>query len=153
MWNFAWTDSEVLVQERITEELLKRGQGDFKVSFTLPMNWITAFDILTNFRLQLPFGLDGTNNPPEERGEVGRYYYIESISYDFMNQKMTIIAVDLQYILRQIMIVPHCGTVEEKWENASETDRMYAYVGNCDADSFVSDGSPLKRVAPCGVCE
>jgi hypothetical protein len=147
-----WTDSEILIKERITEELLKRGQGDFKVAFTLPMNWITAFDILTNLRLQEPFGIDGTTNPPEDRGEVGRYYYIESITYDFMNQKMSIIAVDLQFILRQIMIVPHCGDVAEKWENASETDKMYAYVGNCDADSFVSDGSPLKRVAPCGIC-
>lgn len=152
MWDMPWTDSEVLIAERITEELLKRGQGDFKVEFTLPINWITAFDILTNFRLQEPFGIDGTTNPPEERGEVGRYYYIESLTYDFMNQKMSIVAVDLQFLLRQIMIVAHCGDVAEKWENTSETDKMYAYVGNCEADSFVSDGSPLKRVAPCGIC-
>lgn len=152
MWNFAWTYSEVLIADRITEELLKRGQGDFKVAFTLPMNWITAFDILTNLRLQEPFGIDGTTNPPEERGEVGRYYYIESLTYDWMNQKLSVVAVDLQFLLRQIMIVAHCGDVAETWANASETDKMYAYVGNCDADSFESDGSPLKRVAPCGVC-
>ncbi len=98
MYNFAWTDSEMLVISRIAEELLKRGRGDFKISFSLPMNWITAFDLLTNFRLQQPFGLDGTNNPPDERGEVGRYYYIESIGYDFMNQKLSIIGRDLEYL-------------------------------------------------------
>jgi len=153
MWDMPWTDSEILIAERVLEEILKRGKGDYKVSFTLPINWIKAFDILTNLRLQEPFGLDGSTNPPEDRGEYGRYYYIESISYDFMNQKMSIVAVDLQFLLRQIMIVAHCGDVEEKWENAGESDRMYAYVGNCDADSFVSDGSRLKRVAPCGICE
>ena len=152
MWDMPWTDSAVLIAERITEELLKRGQGDFKVEFTLPMNWITAFDILTNLRLQEPFGIDGTTNPPAERGEVGRYYYIESLTYNFMNQKLSVIAVDLQFLLRQIMIVAHCGDVAETWANASETDKMYAYVGSCEADSFESDGSSLKRVAPCGVC-
>lgn len=152
MWDMPWTDSEVLIQERITEELLKRGQGDFKVTFTLPINWITAFDILTNFRLQEPFGLDGTNNPPDERGEVGRYYYIESLAYDFMNQKLTVVAVDLQFLLRRIMIVAHCGDVDQYYASASETDKMYAYVGSCATDSF-ADGTSLKKVAPCGICE
>lgn len=154
MWQMPWTDSAALIAERITEELLKRGQGDFKVAFTLPMNWIDAFDILTNFRLQEPFGLDGnTTKPPAERGEVGRYYYIESLTYDFMNQKISVVAVDLQFILRQCMIVPHCGDVADKWENASEADRMYAYVGDCTTQSFVSDGSPLKRVCACTSCK
>jgi len=152
MWDMPWTDSEILIKERITEEFLKRGQGDFKVDFPISMNWITAFDILTNFRLQEPFGLDGRDIPPEVRGEAGRYYYIESLTYDFMNQKLLVVAVDLQFILRSIMIVAHCGDVAETWATASETDRMYAYVGNCDADSFESDGSTLKHVAPCGVC-
>ena len=152
MWDMPWTDSEVLITNRITEELLKRGQGDFKVDFPISMNWITAFDILTNFRLQEPFGIDGRTIPAADRGEVGRYYYIESLTYDWMNQKLLVVAVDLQFILRSIMIVARCGDVAETWADASESDRMYAYVGNCDADSFESDGEPLKRVAPCGVC-
>lgn len=159
MWQMPWTDSETLIAERITEELLKRGQGDFKVEISIPINWIEEFDILINFRLQEPFGLDGsTTKPPEERGEVGRYYYIESLTYNFMNQNINIIAVDLQFIVRQIMIVAPCtditeGTMSDNWENASDLDRMYAYVGNCDAVSFISDGSPLKRVASCVTCE
>ncbi len=153
MWQMPWTDSELLIAERINEEFLKRGQGDFKVEFTMPINWIDEFDILTNFRLQEPFGIDGSNNPIEERGEVGRYYYIESLTYNFMTQKISIVAVDLQYILRQIMIVAHCGDIEEKWENASDSEKLYAYVGNCETESFVSDGSPLKRVSSCSSCE
>ncbi len=153
MWQMPWTDSEVLIAERITEELLKRGQGDFKIAFTLPINWIGAFDILINFRLQQPFGLDGRNIPAEQRGEVGRYYYIESLTYDFMNQKLNVVAVDLQYILRRIMIVPHCGDVADTWVAATDLDRMYAYVGNCEANSFVSDGAPLKVVPSCLTCE
>lgn len=153
MWDLPWTDSEVLIEERIKEELLKRGQGDLKVEFTIPINWIDEFDILTNFRLQEPFGLDGSSDPPEERGEAGRYYYIESLTYDFMNQTISIVAVDMQFILRQIMLVAHCGDVVEAWADASEADRMYAYVGDCATESFVSDGSPLKRVSSCVACE
>jgi len=153
MWDIPWTDSEVLVAERINEELLKRGQGDLKVAFSIPINWIDESDIFANFRLQEPFGLDGRSIPPEERGEVGRHYYIESLTYDFMNQKINIVAIDLQFIVRQVMIVAHCGDVAETWASASELDKMYGYVGNCDADSFESDGSPLKRVSSCGTCE
>lgn len=158
MWDFAWTDSATLIAERINEELLKRGQGDLKVEFSLPMNWIDVFDILTNFRLQEPFGLDSrTIIPPVERGEQGRYYYIESLTYDWMNQKINVVAVDLQFILRQMMIVADCaliidGTMADKWENASEADKMYAYVGDCTTETFESDGSPLKRVSPCLAC-
>ncbi len=152
MWDMPWTDSEVLIRERVLEEMLKRGKGEYKVSFSMPINWITAFDILSNFRLQEPFGIDGSNNPPVERGEQGHYYYIESITYDFMRQKMNIVAVDLQFILRQIMIVAHCGDVAETWADAGDSDRMFAYVGSCEADSF-ADGSPLKKMASCIVCK
>jgi len=158
MWHFAWTDSEVLVQNRITEEILKRNLGDFKVVFSIPINWIDEFDIFTTFRLQEPFGLDGSAEVPRERGEVGRYYYIESMTYDFMNQKISIVAIDLQFLVRQAMVVAPCtditeGTMSEDWENASDLDRMYAYVGNCDAERFESDGSQLKRVVSCSACE
>lgn len=156
MWQLPWTDTEILIAERVNEELMKRGQGDLKVEFSIPINWIDEFDIHTNFRLQEPFGLDGRNIAPELRGEVGRYYYIESLTYDFMNQKINIVAVDLQFILRQTMLVAHCDDIagaEKKWSQASDAERIYAYVGNCATNSFVSDGSPLKRVSSCGSCE
>ncbi len=153
MWQMPWTDSAVLIAERINEELLKRGRGDYKVEISIPINWINEFDILTNLRLQQPFGLDGSTSPPKERGEQGRYYYIESLTYDFMNQKINIVAIDLQFIVRQISIMAHCGEVADDWESASEHERMYAYVGNCEAGFFESDGSPLKRVTSCTICE
>lgn len=153
MWEMPWTDSATLIEERIEEELLKRGQGDLKVEFSIPINWIDEFDVFMNLRLQEPFGLDASTDDPETRGEAGHYYYIESMTYDFMNQKINIVAVDLQWLLRQIMVVAHCGDVPEKWEDASESDKMYAYVGDCDSESFVSDGSPLKRISSCISCE
>lgn len=149
MYDFAWTHSATLVAIRTNEEFLKYGQGDFKVEFTVPINWIDILDIFTNFRLQEPFGLDGGTDPPARRGEFGRYYYVESLNYNFMKQEITVVGIDLQFLLRQCFIVAHCGDVAEKWENASESDKMYAYVGNCAAGSFVYDGAPLKKVCNC----
>lgn len=143
MWDFAWTDDDLLIDYRISEEFLKRRFGNYKVKFPIPINWIEQLDLFTSFRLQEPFGLDGLG-----QGEYGRYYYVESLTYDFQNQRIEVVGVDLQYILRQCMIVPHCGDVAETWEEASEADRMYAYVGSCATESF-SDGEPLKKVCPC----
>lgn len=148
MLDMAWTDSETLIERRTNEQFLKNSVGDPKVEFTIPINWIDILDIFTNFRLQEPFGLDGSPVPPAERGEYGRYYYIESLSYDFLNQKISIIGVDLQYLIGQCMIVAQCGSVNYDWAGASESDKMYAYVGNCEEGSF-ADGSPLKRVCEC----
>lgn len=143
MWHFPWDNVGDLVTLRITEELLKRGQGDLKVEIPIPINWIDELDIFSNFRLQQPFGLSSDGS-----GEYGRYYYVESLSYDFMNQRINIVGIDLQFLLRQCMIVAHCGDVNESWIAASEEERMYAYVGSCSAGAM-PDGQPLKRVCPC----
>lgn len=143
MWDLPWTDSEDLVLIRIAEELLKRGYGDPKVKFTIPMSWAKELDIHSNFRLQDPYGVD-----PAGTGEYGRYFYVESMTYNFMNSTVEIVGIDLQYILRQSMIVPHCGDVAETWMEASEYERMFAYVGSCTAGQF-SDGEPLKKVSKC----
>lgn len=149
MLDMSWTDSATLIERLTDEQFLKYSKGDPKVEFTIPINWVDILDIFTNFRLQQPFGLDGDESkPPEERGEYGRYYYIESLSYDFMNQKISIVGIDLQYLIGQCMIVPHCESVSEDWAGASESDKMYAYVGDCTEGKF-ADGSPLKRVCEC----
>ena len=126
MWDLPWTSSATFVDLRMAEELLKRNFGEPKARFSIPINWVDEFDLFSNLRLQDAFGLS-----PAGAGEFGRYYYVESMTYDFANGNIDVIAVDLQYILRQCMIVPHCGDVAEKWEDASESDRMYAYVGSC----------------------
>lgn len=143
MWDLPWTDSEDLASIRITEEFLKRGYGDPKIKFSIPMNWAKELDIHSNFRFQDPYGID-----PLGTGEYGRYYYVESIAYNFMTSTVEIVGIDLQYILRQCMIVPHCGDIAETWMEASEYERMFAYVGSCSAGQF-SDGEPLKKVNKC----
>lgn len=148
MWDLSWTDSALLIDRRTVEELLKRRFGEPKIDFTIPINWIDEFDIFSNLRVQDPFGLDASTADPVTRGEYGRYYYVESLTYNPMSQTISVKAVDLQYILRQCMIVAHCGDVAETWMAASEADRMYAYVADCATEEF-SDGEPAKKVCPC----
>lgn len=142
MGDFAWTDLEAMVDQRALEELLKRGQGDLKVKFSLPMCFIDSIDIFTNFRLQDPYGLSQTG-----KGEQGRYYYIERLDYDFMNHQINVTAVDLQYLLRQCIILGPC-TIEENWMLATESERMYGYLCDCTTDAF-PDGEPCKMLCPC----
>lgn len=143
MWEMPWTESATLTDARIAEELLKRGQGELKVKLSLPINWIDEFDIFSNFRLQDPFGVvaDGS-------GEYGRYYYIESITVDFMNQRIDIVGIDLQYILRRCIILGDCASIPDDWANASEEQRLYGYLCDCTAGEF-SDGGRCKILCPC----
>lgn len=154
MWDLPWTDSALLVDRRIMEELLKRRFGEPKIEFTIPINWIDEFDIFSNLRAQDPFGLDASTADPITRGEYGRYYYVESLTYNPLSQTITVRAVDLQFILRQCMIVADCddveptGSMSDNWAGASEADRMYAYVADCATEEF-SDGEPAKKICPC----
>jgi len=148
MWDLPWSASETLISRRITEELLKRNYGEPKVEFSIPIKWIDVFDIFSNLRLQEPFGLDLRDIDPSLRGEYGRYYYIESMTYDFLNQKINVVAIDLQYLIGRCMLVSHCGDVPDDWMNATQVQRMYAYVGSCATESF-EDGEPLKLVCKC----
>lgn len=146
MWDLPWTDSDVLVNRRVVEELLKRSYGEPKIEFTIPINWVDEFDIFTNLRYQDPFGVH-----PTGLGEYGRYYYVESLTYDFLRGTITVSAVDLQFILRQCMILSDCSDFPPAnfdWPSASQEERMFAYIGDCGTESF-SDGEPLKKLCPC----
>lgn len=145
MYDFPWTISEELVEKRIFDELLKYGQGDWKVAFSIPIKWIDEFDLMSNLRLQDPFGLGG-------EGEVGRYYYIESMTYDFMNDKIDIIAIDMYYILRQCMILGDCDEIPDTWAAATYEQRMFGYLCACGSGQggeFPSDGEPCKILCMC----
>jgi len=134
MSDFPWTDSATLVEWLVQEALLKRGWGDPKLHLPLPINWIDEFDVFSNFRFQDPFGLSLTG-----AGEQGRYYYIESITVDFMGQKLDIVAVDLQFLLSQYVVKGDENTAAATWPTAGPTDRMYAY--GCDeATGKFTDG-------------
>jgi hypothetical protein len=125
MSDYPWTAHPTLVNQRIIEELAKRGWGDPKLYLSIPINWIDEFDVFDNFRFQDPYGLSSTGE-----GEQGRYYYIESITYDFFGQKMDIVAIDLQFLLMQYFIKGDENLLASNWSAAGEADRMFAY--KCD---------------------
>lgn len=150
-WHFPWLVSGIsgggeaqgLAEQRMREELLKHDYGYKKISFKVPISMIDDIDIFTNFRYQDTFGLSWA-----KEGEVGRYYYISSLTYDFQNRSIEVIGIDLQYLLGQYIIIGACSEISDDWLTASEQDRMYAYVSDCATGRF-SNGDPGKRVAPC----
>lgn len=54
-YDLPWTDLELLVKQRVLEELLKRGYGDQKVKLVLPIFWFEELDVFENFIFQDPF--------------------------------------------------------------------------------------------------
>lgn len=147
MEEFPWTDSKALVDQRILEELLKLRFGDANVTFSLPIQFIDELDVFTVFRLQDPWGL-GTAGA----GEVGRYYYIKKVTYDFMNSKIDVSAVDLQFLLRQYFILGDETAQVLNWNLAGEDDRMFGYL--CDeTDDEFADGEPGKALVDESILE
>lgn len=123
--DFPWITLNALADQRALEELLKRGQGDLKVKFPLPLRWFGQLDALSNFRLQDTFGLSTSG-----AGEVGRYYSVESITYDLLEGKLDIIAADMQWLLRQYCVAGDEDALATNWSSAGEADRMYCYACN-----------------------
>jgi len=144
MYDVPWVLSADFIDEWITDDLLKYGDGNLKAIFSIPMKWIDEIDLMSNFRLQDPFGLG-------ETGEIGRYYYIESITYDFMNDKIDIVAIDMYYILKKCFILGDCDEIPAAWEDATYEQRMYGYLCDCDEgdDGRFADGEPCKVLCLC----
>jgi len=103
-FEFPWTNSATLINERLMEELVKRSYGDKRLYITLPMKFFDDLDINTDFRFQDLWGLSLTGG-----GEVGRYYYISSLNYNPMKQTIDIIAIDLQYLIQAYFIFGERG--------------------------------------------
>lgn len=139
MSDYPWTDSQDFVDWLAREALMKRGWGDPKITIPIPISWIDEFDIFSNLRFQDPFGLSLTGV-----GEQGRYYYIESITADFMGQKLDIIAVDLQFLLSQYIIKGDETLLAANWAAAGPADRMYAYC--CDETTGLFADGELGKV-------
>lgn len=138
-WSFPWTTSESMVSQRMTEELLKRGFGDPKVEFPVSMKkFVDTLDIFSNFRLQDPWGLSKTGE-----GERGRYYYVESLSYDPQNEKIDVVGIDMQWLLRQYFIFGDRNALPHLWANSEEADRMFGYFCNRETGLF-ADLEPGK---------
>lgn len=138
-WLFPWTTSEAVVTQRTTEELLKRGFGDPKVEFSVKLKeFIDNLDIFSNFRLQDPWGPSSTGT-----GQVGHYYYVESLTYDPQNEKIDVVGIDMQWLLRQYFIFGDRGSLASLWPNAEEADRMFGYFCNRETGLF-ADNEPGK---------
>jgi hypothetical protein len=139
--DFKWTTSAAWAAKRAEEELLKWGYGQPKITFDLPLAWIDDIDILTNFRLQDPFGLSRTG-----AGEQGRYYYVTSFSADLLGAKLSIEAQDLSWILRQYLICGDENVLPANWANATDEERIWAFA--CDEiTGRFADGEPGKKAA------
>ncbi len=140
-WKFPWTTSESMVNQRTLEELMKRSYGDPKVEFSIKMKeFIDDLDIFKNYRLQDPWGLSKTG-----AGEKGRYYYVESLTYDNQGEKIDVIGIDMQWLLRQYFVLGDENELADNWNIATEEDKMFGYLCDEVTDEF-ADGDPGKQL-------
>jgi len=139
-----WTTSEDVINTRISEELLKKGYGDRKAAFAISMNWVRDLNVLDNFQLQDLFAIDISGD-----GTSGYYYYIEQLSIDLVGGKIDVLAPDLQWLIRQCMIIGKSSELAEQWADASEWMRVFGYIADCTTGQF-SDGEPVKKICKCG---
>ncbi len=140
---FKWTSLENVVISRVNDELLKKGFGNRKANFSVSTDWVNRIDIFDNFQLQDLFALDVGGE-----GAEGHYFYIESLGLDFVSQRIEISAIDLQWLIRQCMIIGVCSELAEQWANASDWQRMFGYIAFCLTEKF-SDGEDAKKICPC----
>lgn len=137
---FPWTNSLSLIQDRLTEILLKRGYGDNRITFSVSIKWFKRLDLMMNFKFQDLWGLSTTGG-----GEEGRIYYIISLNYNWTAATIDVEAVDLQWLLRQFFIIGDSSVLPENWSLYSEIQRIFGAVCDSDTGEF-DDGEPGKMV-------
>lgn len=144
MIQYPFIVSSTLIDQLATEKLTQYSHGDPKLKFSVPIHFFDELDIFYNMRWQDLMGISSTG-----AGEAGRYYYIESMDYDFMGDKINVVAIDLQYILRRYFILGDETALASNWSSASESDRIYGYL--CDETDnpkawHFADGEPGKAL-------
>lgn len=137
-WTFAWTADEALVDLRAQEELLKLGFGELRLRVPISLDHDGEIDILDTFAFQDPFALDALG-----AGAAAKLYYVERLTYDLLGGTIAVEAIDLQWLLRMWFVAGDYYALEELWEDASETMRMYAYACDFNTGKF-ADGEPGK---------
>jgi len=140
IFNFPWTNSENLVQERVSDILDRRSFGERTISLSVSIHHIEDIDIFTDFRFQDPFGLSA-----EGAGEVGRWCYITSLNYNFRQGIIGVEAIDLSWLLRLYFILGDEDELEAIWADADVGDRMFGYLCDEVTDKF-SDGIDGKII-------
>jgi|WetSurSiteA1Bulk_404760.scaffolds.fasta_scaffold00434_17 hypothetical protein len=139
-WDFSWIKDESFADLRAQEELLKLSSGEQKISIQLSIERHHDIGILENFRFQDPFGLNISGE-----GDAARFYYSEKINYDPLRGALTLTGVDLQWLLRQYLVLGDEAEHPDNWSAALDSDRMYAYL--CDELSgLFSDGENGKAL-------
>ena len=136
--DWKWTTDDDFITSRLVEELHRYGYGNHKISFSVSFAWFEDLDVFSDFRLQNPWGISADGS-----GEEGRYYYVESIEYDFLGNRINIIAIDLEWLLRQYWVLGDEGDHAANWADAVESSRMYGYCANELSGKF-ADGEPGK---------
>ena len=125
MWEFPWISSETLACQRMFEELAKRGSGEKKVELSVSLSWINTLDIFTNFRLQDPYAPD-----VDGAGDVGAYYFVESIGYDFVRERLQIVAIDTIWLTSQFCILGDEDKIATNWVDATKEQQRYCYLAH-----------------------
>lgn len=141
MPDFPWITSETLAAQRGEEELAKRGDGDRKIVFEVPLYWIGEFDVFSDFRLQDPYEIGAT----ALLWSSGRYYFIESISYNFDGDKLVITAIDLQWLMSQYIIVGDEDELADNWDTAPADDKKYFFA--CDEVTGKFENGDVGKMA------
>lgn len=144
MWHVCWTRSESWVRTIMREELLKRGEGFKTIEFPLALWWMNQINVHQSFIFQDPFGLSADGS-----GEAAHYYYVEDIQYDIRGKKLRIKAVDLQYLIRQYMLLGDETVLtgaESNYNTASDASRMWAFCCDEISEKF-QNGDPGKILA------
>lgn len=142
-WDYPWINSSEFAVQRMAKDFRRLAFGHRKVTFDLPMEFIDKLDIFDNFKLQDPYDLH-----PQGEGSVGHYYYVTALTYEWMNQKISVEAEDLEWLVSQCFIIGRCEDIANSWENATQWMRFFGYVGSCATNSLPG-GSPLKVICPC----
>jgi hypothetical protein len=140
---FPWTTSQAVINYRISEELSKNAYGEKTLKIKVPFHHGTTLEILDSFRFQSLFTPTASGE-----GEAGRYYYITAFTFNWQSNFVDIEAIDLQWLLRQLMIIGKYADLVRNWEDATEIQRMFAYIGRCAEGTF-EDGTPNKKLGTC----
>lgn len=151
MWELPFIISSTLVDQLIAEGLVQYSLGSPKLKFSVPLHFFDEIDIYYNMRWQDLMGLSSTG-----AGEQGRYYYIESLDYDFMGDQINVVAIDMQYILRRYFILGDEAALASNWSSAGEADRMFGYLCDETANPIAwhfADGSPGKALVDENILE
>jgi hypothetical protein len=139
MWEFPQITSETLADQRVKEELAKRSGGERKISFPISLSWVNVLDVFTNFKLQDPYAINW-----EGAGDPGSYYYVESIGYDFIKEKLMIDAVDLMWLLTQFCVLGDENALPPNWldpagDPIDSHDRIYCYLADEITGEFADE--------------